>query len=221
MNWNCEQIESRLSDYADRLLPADDRKYFEAHAGSCAKCGALVSRVTGLLARMHQLELERVPTGLERRILEQMLGPKAERKGVRSWFGWLAPMMTQRFAYGAVTVLITVMVLSQAFGVQWSRVELSDLYPPNLYRATTRKANLMYARGAKFVTDLRVVYEIQSRLRPEPEQATPAEQKPAPGQSQGPEKREAPKEQNRADESYRNYSLLAMTAGLMPGRMTQ
>jgi len=221
MTWNCEQIESRLSEYADRLLPADDRGYFEAHARGCARCGALVSRVTGMLARLHQLELEAVPAGLERRILEQTLGPKAERKGVRSWLGWLAPVMTQRFAYGAVTVLITVMVLSQAFGVQWSQVELRDLYPPNLYRATTRKANLVYARGAKFVTDLRVVYEIQSRLRPEAEQPAPTEQKPAPGQSQGPEEKEQPRQQNRANESYGNYSLLAMTASLMPGRMTQ
>ncbi len=221
MTWNCEQIEWRLSEYADRLLPADERRYFEAHAQGCPKCGALVSRVTAMLAQLHQLEPEAVPVGLERRILEQTRGRKAERKGVRGWLGWLAPVMKQRFAYGAVTLVITVMVLSQAFGVQWSQVELRDLYPPNLYRATTRKANLVYARGAKFVTDLRVVYEIQSRLRPETEQPAPAEQKPAPGQSLRPEEKEQPRQQNRANERYGSYSLLAMTTGLVPGRMTQ
>ena len=217
MTWNCEQIEGRLSDYADRLLQPDERKYFEAHAASCARCGALVGQVTSLLSRMHGLEPEAAPAGLERRILEQMLGPGKKRAGWAAWLGWLQPVMTQRFAYGAVTVLVTAAVLSQALGIDVRRVELRDLYPANLYRATTRKANLMYARGAKFVTDLRVVYEIQSRLRPEPEQPTPAEQKPAPGQTQGPEKQE-PRQQNRADESFGNYSLLAFTAGLAPGR---
>ena len=217
MTWNCEQIETRLSDYADRLLPADERKYFEAHAASCARCRALVGQVTSLLSRMHGLEPEAVPTGLERRILEQMLGAGKKRAGWAAWLGWLQPVMTQRVAYGAVTVLVTAAVLSQAFGVDVRQVELRDLHPANLYRATTRKANLMYARGAKFVTDLRVVYEIQSRLRPEPEQPAPTEQKAAPGQTQGPEKQE-PRQQNRADESFGNYSLLAFTAGLAPER---
>ena len=217
MTWNCEQIETRLSDYADRLLPADERKYFEAHAASCARCRALVGQVTSLLSRMHGLEPEAVPTGLERRILEQMLGAGKKQAGWVAWLGWLQPVMTQRVAYGAVTVLVTAAVLSQAFGVDVRQVELRDLHPANLYRATTRKANLMYARGAKFVTDLRVVYEIQSRLRPEPEQPAPTEQKAVPGQTQGPEKQE-PRQQNRADESFGNYSLLAFTAGLAPER---
>ena len=217
MTWNCEQIEARLSDYADRLLQLDERKYFEAHLADCARCGALVGQVTGLLRRMHGLEPEAAPTGLERRILEQTLGPRKERAGWRAWLGWLQPVMTQRFAYGAVTVLVTAAVLSQALGIDVRQVQLRDLHPANIYRATTRKANLMYARGAKFVTDLRVVYEIQSRLRPEPEKAEPSEQKAAPGQTQGPEKQEQ-RQQNRADESYRNYSLLAFTAGLAPGR---
>jgi hypothetical protein len=40
-------------------------------------------------------------------------------------------------------------------------------------RTANRQAHLTYARGAKFVNDLRVVYEIQSRLgsQPEPQSA--------------------------------------------------
>ena len=219
MTWNCEQIEARLSDYADRLLQPDELKYFEAHTASCAKCAAVAALMTGLLSRMHQLEPEAVPAGLERRIVEQTLGPQKKKTGWRGWLAWLAPVMSPRFAYGAVTLLVTMAVLSQALGIDVRQVQLRDLYPANMYRSANRKANLMYARGAKFVTDLRVVYEIQSRLRPEPEQPAPAEQQPAPGKSEGPDKKsEEPRQQNRADENYRNYSLLAFAAGFAPGR---
>jgi hypothetical protein len=89
-----------------------------------------------------------------------------------------------------VTVLITVGVVSQALGIQWSMPTVADLNPVSLYRSADRKAHLFYAKGSKFVGDLRVVYEIKSRLEPSEQDSTPqkapAAQPSSPGQSEAP-----------------------------------
>ena len=50
-------------------------------------------------------------------------------------------------------------------------VTAAELHPANVLRAANRQAHLTYARGVKFVNDLRVVYEIQSRFASQPEPA--------------------------------------------------
>ncbi len=216
MNWTCEQIEGRLSDYADRLLEADERRAFEAHAAECPRCGPLVESVTALLGRLHDLKPLEPPPHLFSDILDRTLGPRAEKKGFRAWFGWLRPVWEPRFAYGSVTVLITLAVLFQASGFQWRKPRLADLSPASVSRSVDRRAHLLYARGAKFITDLRVVYEIQSRLRPEPEPQAAPEQKPRPGQTNGPQPH-SPRGLNRAHDS-RDFTVLAGVLPAMPAR---
>lgn len=218
MAWTCEQIETRLSDYLDHLLAGSELREFEAHAGSCARCGALVGRVAHLVTQMHRFEPVESPPRLEYNILDKTLGPRTEKK---AWLAWLRPVWQPRFAYGAVSVFITGIVLSQALGLRMPTK--SDLMPANIYRAADRRAHLLYARGSKFVTDLRVVYEIQSRLRPEAEpQPTPEQQQPAPsqppGHTNGPQPK-SPRELNRA--TNRNLTILACALGAMPARSLQ
>lgn len=212
MNWTCEQIEERLSDYVDRLLAADERGGFEAHLSGCARCAPLVERVAGLVTEMHRLEPLAVPPRLYDAILNQTLGARSEKRGWRAWLGWLRPVWQPRFTYGAVSVLVTFAVLTQALDVQWRRPTLADLNPVNVYRAANRRGHLIYARGAKFFSDLRVVYEIQSRLRPEGE--AQAEPEPAPGPVEKPGQTNRlqptkPRELNRANEKDRMAPVLA------------
>ena len=178
MIWKCEQIEERLSEHLDGLLDAPERAAFESHVAGCAQCCALVAQVSGALAQVHRLEMVEEPLGLATTILDQTLGPRAPKK---SWkvFGWLQPVLQPRMAMGFATVVLFGWVSLQAMGVQPNEIKWSDLHPVKLYHASTRQAHLIYARGEKFVSDLRVVYEIQSRLRPAQEEP-PAPQKQPP-----------------------------------------
>jgi len=178
MTWKCEQIEERLSEHLDGLLDATERAAFENHVAGCARCRKLVAQVGGALGQIHRLEMLEVPLGLATAILDATLGPRAPKK---SWkiFGWLQPVLQPRMAMGFATVVLFGWVSLNAMGVQLSAIKLSDLHPVKLYHASTRQAHLIYARGEKFVSDLRVVYEIQSRLRPAQEEP-PAPQQPAP-----------------------------------------
>ncbi len=166
VNWTCTQTEERLSDYLDGLLAGEERREFDLHVAACSRCAPLVRQVSGLVGRLRALEPLEVPPQLVPAILDQTLGPRKEKKEGRSGlFGWLRPVWQPRFAMGAVTVMATLLILLQALGVRPSALTASDFNPTNLYRNANRHAHLVYARGAKFVNDLRVVYEIQSRLR--------------------------------------------------------
>jgi hypothetical protein len=175
MSWNCEQIDERLSDYLDNLLSADERAEFERHAAGCARCTPLIGRVGGIVRRVQSLAPIETPPRLVSAILDQTIGP-------RGWRRWLAmaPMLLQpRFAMGFATAAASLVILFYASGLSPAKIRKADLNPVNIYRSVNRQTHLVYARGVKYVNDLRVVYEIQSRLRPPEspvrEEAPPAE----------------------------------------------
>lgn len=193
MNFNCEQIEARLSDYLEGALTEAEAAAYEAHAANCARCAELVASVRELVGSMRALEPEPAPPNLVTAILDGTLGPRKAPGGWKAWFGWTSIVWQPRFAYGALTVLVTMGVLSQALGIQWRAPTVADLNPVNLYRSVDWQVHRAYARGAKFFGDLRVVYEIQSRLQPATEQEalppkSPETQPNAPGRTQGPSK---------------------------------
>lgn len=185
MIWACEQIEERLLDYLEGSVTAAESAEISAHVATCARCTPLVESVRGTVSAMHALEALPVPPGLTARILDATVGPEAESRGWRGWLDWTRIVFQPKFAYGALTTLITGVVISQSLGIQFRRPTLADLNPVNVYRNADREAHLIYARGEKFVADLRVVYEIQSRLQPaEPEQPSTPPQSGTDGHSE-------------------------------------
>lgn len=216
MAWNCERTEERLSDYLERSLAPEEAAAFELHRRSCAQCAALAARVSGLLDAVHRLELIEPPARVYSSVLDATLGPRGEKLGWRAWLGWVRLLWQPRFAMGMVTVLVTVLTLGQAFGIEPQKFSREDFYPGNIYRSANRRAHLMYGRSVKFVNDLRVVYEIQSRLRPD-QRPTPAEE-PRPAPNPNAPKQPPAKERNQADENHSNPMLLASVASGWPGR---
>ncbi len=191
--------EDRLSDSLDGLLTAEERAAFEAHRSGCNACTALVARVSGMVQNLRTLPAVEEPPQLVYAILDATLGPREAKAGWRSWFRWLRPVWQPQFAYGALTVLVTFGVVSHVLGVQWREPTLAELSPTAIYHNVNRHAHLAYARSVRFVADLRIVYEIQTRLRPETEPEQEPQPTPAPGQSNGPAPRE-PRDTNRVNQ---------------------
>jgi hypothetical protein len=103
-----------------------------------------------------------------------------------------------------------------ASGITPGKIKRADFNPADLFRAANRQVHLTYARSVKFVNDLRVVYEIQSRLQPAPEPSptsTPLPQqqrpKPAPSTPQQKSDKNSPRDRSQV----RGGSMLAV---LMP-----
>jgi anti-sigma factor RsiW len=186
-DWNCALTEERLSDYLDGILSSAEAAAFSAHAGSCDACGKLVAQVGGLVHRMQALDALEVPPQLIPKILESSLGPRrAQSAGWQRWFAWAPRLWQPRFVMGVVTVAATLLIVLHTSGMSPAKLKKADLSPTNVFRTANRQVHLTYARSAKFVNDLRVVYEIQTRLQPDAEPSPSNTPAPAPQQNSQP-----------------------------------
>jgi anti-sigma factor RsiW len=186
-DWNCARIEERLSDYLDGILSPAEAAAFSAHAGGCDPCGKLVAQVGGLVQQMRALDSLEVPPHLIPKILENTLGPqRPQNAGWQRWFAWVPQLWQPRFAMGLATVAATLLIVLYTTGISPAKLKKADLSPTNVFRTANRQVHLTYARSAKFVNDLRVVYEIQTRLQPDAEPSPSITPAPAPQQNSEP-----------------------------------
>jgi anti-sigma factor RsiW len=169
-DWNCARTEERLSDYLDGILSPAAAAEFSAHSSGCAACGKLVAQVGGLVHRMQALDALEAPPQLIPKILESTLGPRrTQTAGLQRWFASVPQLWKPRFAMGVITVAATILIVAYTTGISPAKLKKADLSPANVFRTANRQVHLTYARSAKFVNDLRVVYEIQTRLQPDAE----------------------------------------------------
>lgn len=218
MTWTCEQTEARLSDYLDGLLQPAEQTAFDLHVNACERCTPLVAGVSHVLGALHTLEQVDPSPRLVNSILTATLGPQSWRSAKR----WLRGFQSPRFVYSAVSVAATFLVILTATGF-WKKPKLADLVPATIYRNANRRAHLVYAHSAKFVSDLRVVYEIQSRMNENEQNPATREQslpqtspKKEPGRTDNTNPA-APRQQNRADEIGRNLRVLASQFPVLSG----
>ena len=225
MSWTCEQTEARLSEYLDGLFHEHDRLAFNVHVNGCERCTLLASSVVHMLGGLHGLEAVEPPPRLVYNILDKTLGPREAAKGWRSAFGWLRLLGSRRFAYSAVSVAASLLILALSTGFSLRKPRLADLSPVNIYHNANSRAHLLYAQTTKFVSDLRVVYEIQSRLGRESDLPANRENTLPPS---SPEKRPGrtdrshpatPRQQNRAFDIGRQIEVLASEVPAFSGQL--
>ena len=223
MTWTCEQTEARLSDYLDGVLQPNEQSAFNLHVNTCEKCAPLVAGVAHVLGSLYALEPVEPPPQLENAILTATLGAPSWRNLRR----WLRSLQSPRFVYSAVSVAATLVILLTAAGFNWRKPKMADLAPATIYRNADRQVHLVYARSSKFVSDLRVVYEIQSRMN-ENEQNPAAREETIPQTSPNKEpgqtdnnKPATPRQQNRANGLGRNLQVLAMQFPILIGSSSE
>jgi anti-sigma factor RsiW len=225
MNWTCEQTELLLTDYLDGLLPADEQRAFDLHVNSCARCTPLLSSVMHAMSRLRALPELETPPHLVYNILDSTLGPRETVSGWAAFLAWLKSLASPKFAYGAVSLAATfLMIVTVSGSVNWKKPKLADLTPSNIYRNTNRQVHVAYGRATKYVSDLRVVYEIQSRLRQDNEvptnrENTTPESNPTPGRTDG-SGPASPRQQNRANDVSSQLQVLAEEVPLLSGKLS-
>jgi hypothetical protein len=204
MTWTCEQTELVLTDYLDGLLQLEQQRAFDLHVNSCERCTPLVSSVTRTIANLRALPELETPPRLVYNILDSTLGP---REAVTGWAvvgAWIRGLRSPRLAYGLLSLAATYLLLVTVSGVNWKKPRVAELSPVNVSRNINRQMHLGYARSTKYFSDLRVVYEIQSRLRQDSELPTNTEgTAPEPTPQKGPGSTDGtnpaiPRQQNRA-----------------------
>jgi anti-sigma factor RsiW len=214
-NWTHEEIETRLTDYLEGLLQPEEQRAFDAHVSTCAQCEPLLASVSRLLTDLHSMDEIEPPPRLIYAILDKTLGPRETVTGWRAAFAWPRALANPRVGYGFASVAATLLILVSSSGFNWRKPRLADLKPTTIYRRADQKVHVLYGQGTKFVSDLRVVYEIQSRLSQDDQQIPSQDRsrtQPAPKGDPGQTDRtnpSSPKQQNRANGIERNLQMLA------------
>src|SRR5262249_11694492 len=103
----------------------------------------------------------------------------------RRLFGkWFEPVLQPRFAMGMAMTMLSFAMLFKFANIPERSLKPSDLDPVKVWAAAEDKVVRWWERGVKYYENLRVVYEIQTRLRDwtqeEPADETQPAQTPAP-----------------------------------------
>ena len=183
------ELENLTSDFLEGLLGPERKREFEAHLSACPSCRETVDEVRRAMDLCHAApELEPAPW-LARKI---MLATVGERKPSRAerLAAFFRPAFQPRVAYAAAMTLFSFSIIINAAGLNLRHLSFEDLNPLTWVHRGKRAWYLNAARVEKFISDAKVVYEIESRLRqlrarPDVEQQAPIQEPPAGGSSNG------------------------------------
>lgn len=178
------ELENLASDYLEGQLEAARRGEAELHLRDCAACRELMADLRSALELARSAEeLEPAPW-LISRILRATVGERKPTLRER-WQGFFPPVFEPRVAYAVAMAVFSVSMMITTAGINLRNLTVEDLSPRTWLYQANRTGHLLYARAEKFYYDLRVVYEIESRLRQLRQDsgspaATPERESPAP-----------------------------------------
>lgn len=189
----CNEFEAVLFDALDQKLTGGKLERFRAHARACAKCGPLFAEVEAGQHWLKSLQEVEPPANLVKDILAATSGIDSYRlqavtpvvykpslgERIREWVdSLLTPVWVTvrqpRFAMSFGMAFFSLSVALSVAGVKPSDVRQADLSRNGLRRAYYTTT----ARVVKYYENIRLVYEIESRVQEIKKATTPAEPGP-------------------------------------------
>jgi hypothetical protein len=206
----CVEFEALLAEALDATLHGATLAAFEAHQKSCPACAAMYQEAAAGMHWMKGLEDIEPPQNLVHNILAQTIGTVAEANIKPAPVGetWLdrlkskispvfAPVVTPRFAMSFGMAFFSITMLANIVGLHMSDLKHVDMSAKGIQKTYYSTQ----ARAVRYYENIRLVYEIESRVRDLRRSATPEKQE-EPSTPTNP-KKGAAQEQNR---KYQNYS---------------
>lgn len=170
----CTDIDALLCDYVDGALGTAERAQVDEHVRGCEACAAALEDARAAVAFMDGAADVEVPDELVTRILYRThgetpaQGAQKEEAAGGGWLGWLhgffRPVLAPRFAMGMAMTILSFSMIGRMAGIPQRPLTAADLEPAQIWAAIDHKAHRTYDRFVKYIDNLRLVYEIQSRL---------------------------------------------------------
>jgi len=219
----CTQFEALLAEAIDGSLAAPEMVQFEAHAQACPDCGPMFAEAREGMLLLRGLEELDPPRNLVRNILIATSGAEETQSvaaAPQAGFGervrgWLQPVLAPvvatvrqpRFAMSFSMAFFSMALLLQVTGINLADLGNADLRPGAIRDAVVRKYYATSADVVRYYDNLRLVYEVQTRLEELRNAATtpqePAQQ-PAPADQQQPQPKKDDDNTTRKPETNQN-----------------
>src|SRR5260221_343325 len=124
---------------------------------------ATSARPEGLLAGR---EASEILQGALQRLSAGRHGALGRDRGLRSWLTKaLAPVLQPRLVMGMALTILSFSMMARWAGISPRQLSASDMDPKKIWASLDDRAMRAWARSVKFYEDIKIVYEIQSRLR--------------------------------------------------------
>ena len=158
------ELENLVSEYLEGQLDTVRRVQVEKHLGGCVPCRELVADVRHAFELCRAAEAVEPAPWLVPKILRATLGERKPSlmERITAWFR--AGVQVRVISTAAMTVF-SLSVIASACGINLRNLTLGDLNPRNWAHQVDRNGHLLLGRAEKYYYDLKVVYEIESRLR--------------------------------------------------------
>ena len=200
----CSQFETLLADALDGVLSEEIREAFDAHGSSCLVCGPMFSEAQQGMLWLQSLEEAEPPKNLLHNILAatSMAGSiKAEARPAvaakdrwtwrlrqfvsRPFGGVMQPRFVTSFAMAFFSLSLTLTLA----GVGIKDLARADLRPSSIKKAVVLEYTQIESKVVKYYENMRVVYEIESRVQELKKSSAPAEEEGKPQEQPKEEKK--------------------------------
>src|ERR1700684_1572096 len=187
----CQEFDSLLSDALDGVLPGLQLDRFQAHARTCSACGPLFAEVQAGRNWLKDLTEVEPPVSLVTSILASTTGVDTQRLRVnvaapQPQVTWLE--RAQAWASGALQPIwgtVRQPRFAMSFGMAFFSLSVAlsviGVKPADLRQVSLRPTALRHtyyntqARVVRYYENIRLVYDVESRVREFRRNVTPAE----------------------------------------------
>lgn len=166
---HCAEFDLIVCDYVDGTLSSAGRSACDQHLAGCAGCREAVAEQRALLSFLEGVpEVEPPQELITRLVQDSPLHKQAEKRAKRGWFRRLIaplidPILQPRVAMGMAMTILSFSMLGK-FAAPVKQLKPSDLDPVKVWSAMEDKAHRTWERGVKYYDNLRLVWEVRSRL---------------------------------------------------------
>jgi len=165
----CAELEILLCDYVDGTLRAEEKTALESHIAACGACAELARDIAGVTAFIEGVATSDPPAELLTRILHHAPAGKqaSDRPSwIRRLFGsWVEGVLQPRYVMGMAMTVLSFSMLARFAHIQPRQLTASDLDPAKIWQSIDDRTHRIWDRTVKYYDNLRVVIEIQSRLK--------------------------------------------------------
>jgi|SRR5208283_4571190 len=178
----CVDFEALLAEAIDGTVHGSTLAAFEAHQQSCPACRVIVEEASAGMHWLKGLDEAEPPRNLVHNILAQTIGqiPQPRAALAPKGEGWLeriqgklspffAPVVTPRFAMSFGMAFFSITMLLSIAGFHAADLRHIDMSAKGI----TKTYYSTQARVVRYYENIRLVYEIESRVRDLRKVATP------------------------------------------------